>query len=96
MALRLAGDDPGEPHMARAAAWVREHGGVESARVFTHVWLAMVGRWDWEKLPAVPPELVFLPAEVAPVHLVFRLLGPPDHRGPVGDLRPPPGATAAL
>jgi squalene-hopene/tetraprenyl-beta-curcumene cyclase len=58
--LRLAGDSPNEPHMARAAAWVREHGGVESARVFTHVWLAMVGCWDWEKLPAVPPELVFL------------------------------------
>ena len=40
-----------------------EHGGVESARVFTHVWLAMVGRWDWDKLPAVPPELVFVPAD---------------------------------
>ena len=63
VALRLAGDDPGEPHMARAAAWARQHGGVEAARVFTHVWLAMVGRWDWEKLPAVPPELVFLPAD---------------------------------
>ena len=61
MALRLAGDDPGDPHMARAAAWARQHGGVESTRVFTHVWLAMVGRWDWEKLPAVPPELIFLP-----------------------------------
>ena len=28
VALRLAGDSPTEPHMARAAAWVREHGGV--------------------------------------------------------------------
>jgi squalene-hopene/tetraprenyl-beta-curcumene cyclase len=63
VALRLAGDDPDEPHMARAAVWARQHGGVESARVFTHVWLAMVGRWDWEKLPAVPPELVFIPAD---------------------------------
>ena len=63
VALRLAGDDPGDPHMSAAAAWVREHGGVESTRVFTHVWLAMVGRWDWDKLPAVPPELIFLPPE---------------------------------
>ena len=61
VALRLAGDTPDEPHMARAAAWARAHGGVESARVFTHVWLAMVGRWDWEELPVVPPELIFLP-----------------------------------
>ena len=63
VALRLAGDDPGQPHMAKAASWARRHGGVESARVFTHVWLAMVGRWDWQKLPAVPPELVFLPSD---------------------------------
>jgi squalene-hopene/tetraprenyl-beta-curcumene cyclase len=59
--LRLAGDGPAEPHMARAAGWVRNRGGVESARVFTHVWLAMVGCWEWEKLPVVPPELVFVP-----------------------------------
>jgi squalene-hopene/tetraprenyl-beta-curcumene cyclase len=63
VALRLAGDDPDQPHMARASTWARQHGGVESARVFTHVWLAMVGRWDWDKLPAVPPELVFVPAD---------------------------------
>ncbi|MGO9657887.1 MAG: squalene--hopene cyclase [Acidimicrobiales bacterium] len=63
VALRLAGDSPDEAHMARAAEWARQHGGVESARMFTHVWLAMVGRWDWAKLPAVPPELVFLPPD---------------------------------
>jgi squalene-hopene/tetraprenyl-beta-curcumene cyclase len=62
VALRLAGDSPTDPHMARAATWVLDHGGVEQARMFTHVWLAMVGCWDWAKLPAVPPELVFLPA----------------------------------
>jgi squalene-hopene/tetraprenyl-beta-curcumene cyclase len=62
VALRLAGDSPAEPAMARAAEWARQAGGVENARVFTHVWLAMVGRWDWDKLPMVPPELVFLPA----------------------------------
>ncbi|HTV11444.1 MAG TPA: squalene--hopene cyclase [Acidimicrobiales bacterium] len=61
VALRLAGHSPQEPPMASAAAWVREHGGIGSARVFTRVWLAMVGRWDWEDLPVVPAELVFLP-----------------------------------
>jgi squalene-hopene/tetraprenyl-beta-curcumene cyclase len=63
VALRMAGDAVDEPHMARAAAWVRDHGGVESTRMFTHVWLAMVGRWDWDDLPVVPPELVFLPPD---------------------------------
>jgi len=60
--LRLAGDTPHAEHMARASAWVRDHGGVESARIFTRIWLALVGLWDWEDLPVVPPELIFIPA----------------------------------
>jgi len=49
--------------MAKAAGWARDHGGVEAARMFTHVWLAMVGQWDWADLPVVPPELIFLPPD---------------------------------
>jgi squalene-hopene/tetraprenyl-beta-curcumene cyclase len=61
-ALRLAGDDPSEPHMARAAAWVRSHGGMESSRVFTRIWLAMVGHWSWDDLPVLPAEMIYLPS----------------------------------
>ncbi|AZK97553.1 MULTISPECIES: squalene--hopene cyclase [Streptomyces] len=61
VALRLAGDLPGDPHMARAAAWVREQGGIAATRVFTRIWLALFGWWRWEDLPVVPPELIFLP-----------------------------------
>jgi squalene-hopene/tetraprenyl-beta-curcumene cyclase len=60
-ALRLAGDGPEEEHMRRAAAFVRAHGGVERARVFTHVWLALFGLWSWDRVPALPPEIVLLP-----------------------------------
>jgi squalene-hopene/tetraprenyl-beta-curcumene cyclase len=62
VALRLAGDRPDDAHMAAASAWVRSHGGVESARVFTRIWLAMVGRWEWEDLPVLPAELILLPS----------------------------------
>ncbi|MFF8289715.1 squalene--hopene cyclase [Streptomyces sp. NPDC016309] len=61
VALRLAGDRPDEPHMARAAAWIRERGGIAAARVFTRIWLALFGWWKWEDLPELPPELIFLP-----------------------------------
>jgi squalene-hopene/tetraprenyl-beta-curcumene cyclase len=61
LALRLAGDAPEEPHMDRAARWVCEQGGVEHARVFTHIWLALFGLWSWDRVPAVPPEIVMLP-----------------------------------
>jgi squalene-hopene/tetraprenyl-beta-curcumene cyclase len=64
VALRLAGDEPDDEHMTRAAEWVAEHGGLAETRVFTRIWLAVVGQWDWEDLPVVPPELMFLPARL--------------------------------
>jgi squalene-hopene/tetraprenyl-beta-curcumene cyclase len=64
-ALRLAGDSADEEHMRTAAVFVREQGGIEKARVFTHVWLALFGLWSWERVPALPPEIVLLPKWVA-------------------------------
>ena len=62
VALRLAGDAPSAPHMARAAEWIRAQGGLEASRVFTRIWMAMFGEWPWDDLPVIPPELIYLPA----------------------------------
>jgi squalene-hopene/tetraprenyl-beta-curcumene cyclase len=61
LALRLAGDQPAASHMARAAGWIRERGGIASTRVFTRIWLALFGEWPWDSLPVMPPELIYLP-----------------------------------
>ena len=61
VALRLAGDPPDASHMRIASAFVRRAGGVEHARVFTHIWLALFGAWSWDQVPSVPPELILLP-----------------------------------
>jgi squalene-hopene/tetraprenyl-beta-curcumene cyclase len=61
VALRLAGDPPDAAHMRRAAEFVLESGGLERARVFTHMWLALFGLWSWDHIPALPPEVIFLP-----------------------------------
>jgi squalene-hopene/tetraprenyl-beta-curcumene cyclase len=61
VALRLAGDAPDVEHMRHAAVFVRARGGLERARAFTHLWLALFGLWRWEDVPALPPELVLLP-----------------------------------
>ncbi|MBT2487951.1 squalene--hopene cyclase [Streptomyces sp. ISL-96] len=61
VALRLAGDLPDAAHMERAAAWIRERGGIAASRVFTRIWLALFGWWKWDDLPELPPELIFLP-----------------------------------
>ncbi|MFC9493709.1 squalene--hopene cyclase [Streptomyces sp. NPDC056982] len=61
VALRLAGDAPGAPHMAKASAWIRERGGIAASRVFTRIWLALFGWWKWDDLPELPPELIYFP-----------------------------------
>ena len=63
-ALRLAGDTPEATHMEKAAAFVRDAGGLERARVFTHMWLALGGQWSWDQIPALPPEVILLPSRV--------------------------------
>ncbi|MGO9322219.1 MAG: squalene--hopene cyclase [Solirubrobacteraceae bacterium] len=63
-ALRLAGDSAQDAHMRAAAEFIRREGGLERARVFTHVWLALFGLWSWERVPALPPEIVLLPPSV--------------------------------
>ncbi len=61
LALRLAGDSPQDEHMAQAASFVRTAGGLERSRVFTRIWFALFGLWSWDRLPALPPEMIFLP-----------------------------------
>jgi len=61
-ALRLAGDPPEAEHMRRAAGIARDLGGIEATRVFTRIWLALFGEWSWSALPALPPEIMFLPS----------------------------------
>ncbi|MEU6763111.1 squalene--hopene cyclase [Streptomyces sp. NPDC046853] len=61
VALRLAGDAPDDPHMAKAAAWIRDQGGIAESRVFTRIWLALFGWWKWDDLPELPPELIYFP-----------------------------------
>jgi squalene-hopene/tetraprenyl-beta-curcumene cyclase len=63
-ALRLAGDPPEAQHMRIAAEFVRGEGGIESARVFTHLWLALFGLWSWDRVPALPAEVMLLPPQV--------------------------------
>jgi len=61
LALKLSGIDPEDPRMRKARGFILKNGGVEQARVFTKIWLAILGEWDWRGTPMIPPEIVFLP-----------------------------------
>jgi squalene-hopene/tetraprenyl-beta-curcumene cyclase len=60
-ALRLAGDPRSAAHLRKAREFILANGGIEASRVFTRIWLALFGEWSWDRLPAMPPELVLLP-----------------------------------
>ncbi len=60
-ALKLCGTPADAPEMARARAFVLAHGGIGATRIFTKVWLALFGQFDWRALPAMPPEAILLP-----------------------------------
>jgi squalene-hopene/tetraprenyl-beta-curcumene cyclase len=61
VALKLAGDSRDAEHMALAAEFVRGAGGLQKSRVFTRIWMALFGLWDWNQLPALAPEQMLLP-----------------------------------
>jgi squalene-hopene/tetraprenyl-beta-curcumene cyclase len=60
-ALRLAGLSADDPRLAAARRFCEERGGIGGARVFTRIWLALLGLWPWEEVQQIPPELVLLP-----------------------------------
>ena len=61
VALRLAGDMPDAGHMQRARTVIADLGGLEATRVFTRMWLALLGLWSWDAVPVLPPEQMLLP-----------------------------------
>jgi squalene-hopene/tetraprenyl-beta-curcumene cyclase len=63
-ALKLLGQDPASEPLARARAFILQHGGIEASRVFTKIWLAQFDQYEWKKIPSMPVELVLLTPDV--------------------------------
>ena len=60
-ALKLAGVAVDHPVMQRARQVALALGGVSKTRVFTKVWLALFGQYDWRGVPVLPVESILLP-----------------------------------
>ena len=60
-ALKMIGDAPEAPHMARARAAILAAGGAERTNVFTRAQLALFGEVPWRAVPAMPVEIMHLP-----------------------------------
>lgn len=60
-ALKLSGVSASEPNMLRARDFILSQGGIPETRVFTKIWLALFGQWDWKGVPVIPPEIMLFP-----------------------------------
>ncbi|MDI3254228.1 MAG: squalene--hopene cyclase [Bacillota bacterium] len=60
-ACKLMGMDPGDPVLVKAREWILAHGGVVQCNTFTKIYLCALGQYDYDAVPAVPPEIVLFP-----------------------------------
>ena len=59
--LKLAGYKPDDPALARARKKILELGGVTKVNTFTKIYLCFLGQYDYDAVPAIPPEIVLFP-----------------------------------
>jgi squalene-hopene/tetraprenyl-beta-curcumene cyclase len=60
-ALKLMGYKSDHPVLERARTQVLDLGGATECNTFTKIYLCFLGQYDWEAVPAIPPEIVLFP-----------------------------------
>jgi squalene-hopene/tetraprenyl-beta-curcumene cyclase len=59
--LKLAGYTLEHPALQRALKKILELGGVTKVNTFTKIYLCFLGQYDYDAVPAIPPEIVLFP-----------------------------------
>ena len=60
-AAKLMDIGPNDPRLVKCRAWVLAHGGVIACNTFTKMYLCALGQYDYDAVPAIPPEIVLFP-----------------------------------
>jgi squalene-hopene/tetraprenyl-beta-curcumene cyclase len=60
-ALKIMGYSPDHSALERARIRILAMGGATECNTFTKIYLCFLGQYDWEAVPAIPPELVLFP-----------------------------------
>jgi squalene-hopene/tetraprenyl-beta-curcumene cyclase len=58
---KLMNVSPDDARLERCRRWVLEHGGVVECNTFTKMYLCSLGQYDYDAVPAIPPEIVLFP-----------------------------------
>jgi squalene-hopene/tetraprenyl-beta-curcumene cyclase len=61
LSLKLCGYKAEHPAMERARKTILAMGGVTAVNTYTKIYLCFFGQYDWDAVPAVPPEIVLFP-----------------------------------
>jgi squalene-hopene/tetraprenyl-beta-curcumene cyclase len=59
--LKLAGFSADHPALERARKKILEMGGITGVNTFTKIYLCFFGQYDYDAVPAIPPEIVLFP-----------------------------------
>ena len=60
-ALKMAGYSLGHPQLQKARECILTLGGVTEVNTFTKIYLCFLGQYDYDAVPAIPPEIVLFP-----------------------------------
>src|ERR1700761_6687886 len=60
-ACKLMGWSADEPILVKAREWILAHGGVVECNTFTKIYLCALGQYEYDAVPAIPPEIVLFP-----------------------------------
>ena len=58
---KLMGMSPDDPRLTKCRRWILAHGGVVACNTFTKMYLCALGQYDYDAVPAIPPEIVLFP-----------------------------------
>jgi len=50
-----------DPRLVKCREWILAHGGVTECNTFTKMYLCALGQYDYDAVPAIPPEIVLFP-----------------------------------
>lgn len=58
---KLMGIKAEDPILVKAREWILANGGVVACNTFTKIYLCFMGQYDYDAIPAIPPELILFP-----------------------------------
>lgn len=71
MALRFLGVAKEDEALIKAKKFILSQGGISKSRIFTKLHLTLIGCYDWQGVPSIPPWIMLLPQN--PIFTIYEM-----------------------